>query len=50
MSFITHWCFLTLDGSAVETQGRNTVGLPLDMEDTLIVPLPRLRLRQVLGR
>lgn len=42
-------CFLTLDGGAVEAQRRNVVGLPLDVEDALVVPLARLRLREVLG-
>lgn len=42
-------CFLTLDGGAVEAQGRHVVGFPLDVEDTLVVPLSRLRLRKILG-
>lgn len=42
-------CFLALDGSAVEAQGRHIVGLPLDVEDTLVVPLSWLWLREVLG-
>ncbi len=46
---LTHRCFLALDGGAVEAQGGHTVGLPLDVEDALIVPLSRLRLGQVLG-
>lgn len=45
----THRCFLALDGRAVEAQSGNAVGLPLDVEDALVVPLSRLRLRQVLG-
>lgn len=38
-----------MDGGAVEAQRRHVVGLPLDVEDTLVVSLARLRLREVLG-
>lgn len=36
---LTHRCFLALDGGAVEAQGGDTVSLPLDVEDALVVPL-----------
>lgn len=35
----THDGFLALDAGAVEAQGRDTVGLSLDVEDALVVPL-----------
>lgn len=48
-SLHTNRCFLALDGAAVEAQRRNTVGLSLNVENTLVVPLSRLGLGQVLG-
>lgn len=42
-------CFLTLDGGAVEAEGRHVVRLALDVEDALVVPLSRLGLGEVLG-
>ena len=43
----THGGLLALDAGAVEAQGGDAVGLALDMEDALVVPLARLGLRQV---
>lgn len=42
-------CFLTLDGGAVEAKGGHIVGVALDVKDTLVVPLSRLGLGEVLG-
>lgn len=41
---------LTLYAGAVEPQSRDTVCGALDVKDTLVVPLSRLRLRQVLSQ
>lgn len=41
--------FLTLDGGAVEAEGRHVVGVALDVKDTLVVSLSRLGLGEVLG-
>lgn len=41
---------LTLDAAAVEPQRRNILRVPLDVENALVVPLARLRLRQVLSQ
>lgn len=46
----THRGPLTLDAGAVEAQGGDAVGGSLDVEDTLVVPLSRLGLRQVLSQ
>lgn len=40
---------MALDAGAVETQRGDTVHLALHVEHTLVVPLARLRLWQVLG-
>lgn len=42
-----HRTVLALDAGAVETQGGHAVDRPLDVEDTLIASLARLRLGQV---
>lgn len=47
---LTHRGLLALDAAAVEPQSRDAVGAALDVEDTLVVPLSGLRLRQVLGQ
>lgn len=43
-------CLLTLYAGAVEPQSGDTVCVALDVEDTLIILLSRLRLGQVLGQ
>lgn len=46
---VSYRCLLTLDGGAVEAEGRHVLGVALDVKDTLVVPLPRLGLGEVLG-
>lgn len=46
----TYHGLLTLYASAVEAQCSDTVLFPLDIEDTLVVPLARLGLRKVPGQ
>lgn len=50
MLWVTHRGVLALDAGAVEAQGGDAGGAAGDVEDALVVALPRLRLRQVLGR
>lgn len=45
----TYRAVLALHAGAVEAQRRHSVADPLDVEDALVPPLARLRLRQVLG-
>lgn len=46
---VSYRCLLALDGGAVEAEGRNVVGVALDVKDALVVPLSRLGLGEVLG-
>lgn len=50
MPWVTHRGVLALDAGAVEAQGGDAGGAAGDVEDALVVALPRLRLRQVFGR